>query len=103
MKKNSDIGFFTKILLKVITFLQEACLKQDNDLYYPLTKLHFRLFFGKNLVEEAVNNSMEFRVAAVRHIAMVMTIVHKTQKGKKGLARAIGRAFQKNLLLEADL
>lgn len=103
MKKNSQIGFLRKLVLKAITFLQVACLKQDNDLYYPLTKLHYKVFFGKSLVDDAVQNTVEFRAATLRHVAMVMIEVHGiTQKSKsKTLSRGIANAFRKNLLLEA--
>lgn len=102
MKTNKDIGIFLKLLLKIITFFQEATLKQDNNsFYYKLTKLHFELYFGKSLVEEAILSSREFKAAQKRHVSMVMLNVCMVNKGKNNLAKVIGDSFHKNLLLEA--
>lgn len=104
MKSDKDIGLLRQLVLRVLTFLQEATLKQDNhDMYYSLTKLHFKLYFGKNLVEEAVQNSREFRAAQRRHTAMIMLLALKIEKRNKRIEDRVAGAFQKNLLLEAEV
>lgn len=106
MRTNKDIGLLKKLLLKIITFFQVAALKQDSDLYYPLTKLHFKIFFGRDLVEAAYFDTNEFRAAQKRHVAMVITeLIGPTDTKAKVpfLEKAIGSAFYKNLLLEVRL
>lgn len=104
MKKDADINFLVRLVLRVITFLQVACLKQDNnEFYYKLTKLHFKLYFGKNLVNESLYGTPEFRAAQERHTSMVMIHKFKVNKGKNSIAKAVKHAFQNNLLLEVEL
>lgn len=75
--QDEDIGLLRKLLLKAVTFLQEATLKQVNiELYYTLTRLHFRLYHRKSLYQEAVKNSIEFKKAKRRHRNMVMTLLY---------------------------
>ena len=106
MKKDTDIGFFTKVLLKLITFFQEATLKQANtDFYYRLTKIHFKLYFGKSLIEEVMNNSREFKAAQHRHGCMVTSVLwsHSGSGLKQSTFRRAKSSFMKNLILEAPL
>lgn len=103
------IGFIRKTLLKLITKLQEITIKKDNrNIYMYLTKLHFKLYFKKNLVDEALDNSKEFKSAANRHANMVMILVLNKKTGSKSktlqsLFVNIKKAFQKDLLLEVTL
>ena len=101
---NKNVGFVKKLLLKFLTFLQVGMLKQDNDdFYYLLTKLHFKLFFGKNLVEEAGEYTSEFRRAKRRHSGMVISVFYPNNPNKKQLSLIIEDSFTKNLLLETKL
>lgn len=99
-----DIGFFRKMFLILITQFQKMTLKlEDRDLYLAFTKLHFSLYFRKNLVEESAKNSREFKAAAERHGRMVISIVNPNITHKKRIKETIKRAFQKDLLLETKL
>jgi len=104
MKTNKDVKFMRKMLLKIITRLQEfVWYRVWNTPYYFLTKLHFKIFFGKNLVTEAVENSREFRLAQKRHVEMTLAALYDHKIDNPVIERAIASSFQKNLLLEAKL
>jgi len=109
MKKDSDFNIFMVLVFKILTFLQEATLKQANvEFYYKLTKLHFKLYFGKSLIGAAINNSREFQVAQHRHGCMVVSNTKiegapNIAQAKRNLYKYTTSAFQKNLLLEAEL
>lgn len=104
MRTEKDIGFIRKAVLKLLTKLQEVAIKsQDSSIYLALTKLHFKLYFKKNLVKEAVLNSQEFRVAAKRHGNMTITLLHGNSKRKSYLHSKISEAFQKDLILKANM
>lgn len=103
MVKNKDIGFFRKIFLMFLTSLQEMLIRNDEDLdmYFRVTKLHFKVFFRKNLLEEAMNNSREFRAAQKRHVAMYH---HNCRPiGGKNHELLVSRTFRDNVLLEVAL
>jgi hypothetical protein len=72
------------------------------EFYDRFTKLHFRLYYGKNLVEEAVKNSKEFKRAQRRHVGMTLVLKFKPNPSRR-VADLISSSFQKNLLLEAKL
>lgn len=109
MKKDTDFNPLMVLVFKFLTFLQEATIKQNNvEFYYKLTKLHFRLYFGNSLVEAAVESSREFQVAQHRHGCMVLSKMGivgapNTEQARDNLFRLSKTAFQKNLLLEAEL
>lgn len=104
MKTDKDIGFFRKQVLKLITKFQELAIKSDDrDMYLFLTKLHFRLYYKKSLVGEALKESIEFKKAAKRHANMVMVILHPTSKHKKVLHPYAKNSFQKDLLLDVKI
>lgn len=94
------------MLLILITFFQEVALQQKNtDLYYDLTKLHFRLYFGKNLIDECLSDSRAFKAAQHRHGCMVVSIIwsHSSSKSKNAIFMGAKESFMKNLILEAPL
>lgn len=101
------IGFIRKLVLKLITKLQGVAVQNDNrDIYMFLTKLHFKLYFRKSLVDAALENSEEFKKAARRHGRIVMTKVHKrTKKTEQNmkLYKLAQNSFKKDLLLEVEL
>lgn len=102
MKTNKDIGFFRKLVLKLLTKFQEMTIKvEDTNFYLSITKAHFKIYYGLDLVKEAVNNSREFRKAANRHGNMVITLLHRQSKRKKYLKKKIMEAFHKDLLLQS--
>ena len=107
MKKNEDVHPFMVLIFKLLTWFQETTIKQEKiDFYYFFTKLHFRLYYGKNLVKEAVKESREFQNAQRRHICMLMTYIKADRKlSGPTLHYEVMAAisFQKNLLLEARL
>lgn len=103
------IGFIRKLVLKLITKFQEVTIKDDDrSMYMRLTKLHFKIYFRKSLVDAALNNTREFQMAADRHANMVMILVLGRRTGKKSktlqsVMKNIKNAFQKDLLLEVEL
>jgi hypothetical protein len=104
MKK--DIGFFTKLLLKILTKLQEVTLKSEyRGLYLKLTKLHFKLYFGANLLDSMVNDTKDFQVAQSRHGNMVVSLLYPKadNKVKYSIKKAAMAALKKDLLLEVKL
>ena len=109
MKTDSDFNFLMVLIFKLLTFLQEATLKQDNvDFYYKITKLHFKLYFKKDLVEEALVKSREFQIAQHRHGCMVVSGTHivgspNLDQSKRNLYKHTIRAFEQNLLLDSLL
>ena len=93
-------GFFKRNLLKVITYLQEKTLVlNDIDFYMLLTKLHFKLSFGKNLVEEAVQGTSEYKMAEHRHVCMCHNLISSSKK----FHPMYRNAFKSNLEVEARL
>ena len=106
MRTTKDIGFFTKLILIFLTKLQEISLKSnDSDLYMRFTKLHFRLFFKKNLFDEFLNDSPEFKTAQERHGRMVVAMLfpdsHKRRKLQ--LKNNAKESFAKDLALDIKL
>jgi len=98
--ENRKIGFIRKLILIFLTKLQEVLIQNDNyhDLYFSVTKLHFKLYFRKSLLEEAVNNSSEFRAAQKRHVAIYH---HKCRNiGGKNHELLVSRTFRDNLILQ---
>ena len=112
---DKDIGFFKRLLLKIITKLQEKTLDFDDiDFYYTLTKLHFKLYFGGDLIEEAINDTDNFKKAARRHGCMCIKIfpgdrrsISRLKNNKKCYyntrLRLTNRAFRDNLILQVRL
>lgn len=105
MKTNKDIGFFKKLILKGITKLQEITISyQKIDFYWWLTELHFSMYFGKNLQEESLINSEEFKAAAKRHAEMVSAVIFKTRLSKPTrMKRVFMRAFRNNSILRSKI
>lgn len=104
MKTNKEIGAIKRGLLKLLTKFQELSIKSRyTGLYYGLTKLHFYLYYGKNLTQEAVENSNEFGKAQKRHGNMVISILHPYSNRKKYLHEKAMQAFQKDLILKTNV
>ena len=100
--KNSNINFFTKLALVLITGFQKTLLRtaseEDIELYLKLAKLHFKLYFKKNLKKEAEKNSKEFKRASDRHTGMVIALKYKDYPNKKHLADQAHKGFKKLIL-----
>ncbi len=104
MKTDKEVNFLMKLLFKLLTFLQKATIKQENvEFYYFLTKLHFKLYFGLNLIEEAAIDSREFEIAQHRHGCMMIGSNTFGDMATKKVYNLTTEVFQKNLLLEAEL
>lgn len=103
MVKSKDIGFFKKLLLILLTKFQEVLITNDadHDFYYKITKLHFKLYFKRDLVEEALQDSPEFRSAQHRHLCIYLKH-HKGNLSKFG-KKCVKNAFRDNLLLQSEL
>lgn len=101
------INLIKKLLLKLITKLQEVSIKGDNvDIYLMLTGLHFKIYFEKDLVEEALINSKEFDIAAKRHANMVLVnIYNQKEKNVSNIIeyKLAKRAFRQGLLLKVNI
>lgn len=101
------IGLFKKLLLKLITKLQEVSIKSDNvDTYLMLTGLHFKIYFKKDLIEEALKDSKEFNIAAKRHANMVLVnIYNQKEKNRSSIIKykLAKIAFRKDLLLQVTI
>lgn len=101
-KQNGEIGAFKKLLLKALTFLQEATIKQHNvDLYYRFVKLHFRLYFGYPLSLDAPRISQQ--KAADRHAKMVLKNLFPDAKNQDMVYCNAYESFLKNLAAETSL
>lgn len=120
-------GFFKNILLKLITVVQKRMLKMDAfydslaqldedsvsaaiaqfgfRMYYRLAKLHFKLYFGKDLVQEILNNTEEAHLAVKRHGRLVVKTLYKDSADmkKKMIRHAARGSFRKNLILDTPL
>ena len=114
MRTSKDIGFFRKLILKGLTKLQEKTIKKNLRSYMFFTALHFKLFYKKDLVIEAVNNSEEFKKAAQRHGNMVMVLSLKiTPQGRYRndnflynnvkVYNKVKQVFRSNLILLAKI
>ena len=108
--KNSQIGPIRKLVLKLITKLQEKTINCDNlFLYSLLTKLHFRIYTGVSLEEvfnTASSDALEmFHNAAERHSKMVVSLIYgsSSKTHKKMLKNLAYESFCKNFLLEQEL
>lgn len=73
MKK---VGFIKKTTLKFLTFLQEICIIiGSNSLYMKATRLHFKIYFGKDLdFNGNICSERELNIAANRHANMVTSL-----------------------------
>jgi hypothetical protein len=85
---NDKIGFITRFFLKMVV-------------YYLLTKLHFRLFFKRNLVDECLANSRDYYLAEDRHVNMTMSVVYSNIARKNIIAGLVRQSFFKTMLDEA--
>ena len=98
-----------KMSLKIITKIQKILLKSQReiavDLYYRLAKLHFRIYFGKSLEEEILQDSVIGYRAAMRHSRLVVKVLYSNSSGTaRKIAKLSSRAsFIKNILLEVKL
>ena len=101
--KDLDVGFFKTCLLKLITKLQEFAIKNEMKMYLSLSKYHFKVYFGKDLVQEVLNNTKDSRRATKRHGNMVVSLLYKDSDRKKEIHRQIVDSYCKTLILEADL
>lgn len=77
IKKINEFGFFMRTAFKILTLLQKRALKLSNtNYYYALSKIHFKLYFKKNLLEEMLIGSPEYEAAANRHARMVVKMLY---------------------------
>ena len=72
---------FKILLLKVLTKLQEKSVKGNGWWYLLWSKMHFKLFFGKDLEETLLNEpkSKESRMFLERHSNMVISVVYNSE------------------------
>jgi len=110
-------GFLKLLVLKTITLVQKTLLKLDDQedmslgevkytkLYYKLAKVHFKLYFGTDLVEEILNNTENAHLATKRHSRLVVSALYKNSSSmRKKIIRSAARgSFRKNLILETPL
>lgn len=111
-------GRFKMLVFKLITFIQKKLLVLDDNemgdplqeteahrLYYRFAKLHFKMWFDKDLVEEVLNNSDEAHLAVKRHSRLVINALYKDSNPmrKKIIRNAARGTFRKNLILDTSL
>ena len=100
------IGKIRECVLRLITKLQASAIRSDDTrIYYFLSKLHFMLYFRKNLIAESLIDSYVFTKAQKRHAKMVINILHndKSKETKGKLYKLAKISFSENLLLEVKL
>jgi len=74
MKTDEDIGFFKKLALKFITFLQLSYV-WDRDTYYKLCALHYKLYFGSEITDDVYDGSnSNYKRAAHKHACIYMEV-----------------------------
>ena len=107
--KMSDMGVIRRLALKLISKLQKQLLKSPaksaTNLYYKLAKIHFKLYFKKDLEQEVLNDTVAAYKAIDRHSRLVIKSLYndKDEAVKKHLAAATRGAFVKNIILNAEL
>jgi len=84
MKTDADIGFFTKILLIIVTKLQEQMIKLDEmDFYYALVRLKFKLYWGYDIYNASAWGR-EFEAARKVHGNMIVSLLYpESPRGAK--------------------
>jgi len=72
-RKLSEFGFVKRFLLKTIHKMQKNIVREwDNQaLYFLLSRIHFRLWFGLSLYEEVRKGSSLAMRAAKRHSKII--------------------------------
>lgn len=94
-------SFLLGLLLKPINLLQKLTIRYSRltGLYYSLTQLAFRLETGKNLVDQMVANSKEYRSAAKKHAELVVETLYadSTSKNKTAYKKRARETFKAEL------
>lgn len=108
-KKINDFKFFKRTVLKAIHAAQKFALNKNMmKLYYGLFKLHFKIWFEKDLIEEIVNGSEEGDMAARRYARMIVYNYSKNVSSidstlLKKRYKLLESSFKKNIMLEYKL
>ena len=106
MKKISEFGLIKRIVLKLLHRLKKVAIRNDmKGLYDKLFKLHFSLYFDKDLEQEIVDMTEEGRAALRKHGRMVVREVYSNQQLdiKKRLYKASMTAYRDNVILNLKL
>lgn len=98
------IGFLRKYLLVLLTKLQELTLKLDDREFYMLfTRLHFKLYYKKDLFKEFTKDSVKYKSAQERHGRMVASILHSESNSHLKIKQLAKESFSKDLSLQIKL
>ena len=107
---DSQIGPIRKLILKLLTKLQELTINsQSGELYRFFTSLHFRVYSGSTLDKCVISDDISqvdmFAKAAHRHGNMVASLVYKNSdnKTKKAMQKAAVSSFTKDYLLDKEV
>lgn len=75
--KNSKVGFFRKMILILITKLQENALKSEFiDIYHRLFSIHFYIYFGMTMSKAESTGNDAYLLALTRNSAMRILFKH---------------------------
>lgn len=106
-KKISDLPILKRLALKLVHKAQKFTLKKGMmGLYFKLAKLHFRICFGKNLVNEIAFGTEEADAAARRYARMLINNIGKEKFSPSRLKQRyqmFQQNFKKTLVLEYRL
>lgn len=104
-----DLSLGKRLKLNAITKIQKFLLKRDakvaNTLYYYLAKLHYSVYFDRDLEADIMADTHTAYKAAQRHSRLVAKVLfpegsEKTINVVKAAARG---SFVKNLLLDMPI
>ncbi|HLD91618.1 MAG TPA: hypothetical protein VI911_11525 [Patescibacteria group bacterium] len=108
MVTNKDIGFFKKLYLIFLTWMQVGAIKNGQiDASISLAEEHFRVYFGLNLRDSLLSgtNSSEVYSALNRHANMVVKecFGFANTPSKSRLRQQAIDSFISNIQLEVEL
>lgn len=102
----SQFPLHKRLLLRGITKLQKLVMDWDNTrLYYDLAKLHFKLWFGKDLKKHVIAGTSFAKLAARRHGRLVLKKYYPDmpKDSQASVIKNAMYAFMQNIRLETDL
>lgn len=106
VKAISELSLLRRLAVKTLHKLQKLSMRIGlNNLSLSLAKLHFKTYFGKNLVNEVLIGTEEGKSATRRYGRMVvrMFFKDKARNVKLMFYKAAQEKFEKDLLLEVEL
>jgi hypothetical protein len=105
-KRLKDFPLVRRTLLQIVHKLQVKTIRMGNiNLYYLLSKIHFKLWFRVSLENCMIDERPEAKLAMKRHSRLVLKYVlpEMPSKPSDAMRKSAMQTFQNNILLNAEL